>query len=74
MRYNAQGVKATKHFLTVYFTIDVGVTIRFAEVRIPLFMLTTDEVHGALDAQYARELRAAWQEAEEGQVLPLFDE
>lgn len=69
MRFNAQGVKATKQFLTVYFVIEVGVTVRFAEVRVPLFMLTTDEVHDAIDKQYARELKAAWQEEVE---TPLF--
>lgn len=68
MRFKAQGVKASKHCLTVYFTINVGVTIRFAEVKIPLFMLTTDEVHGAIDAQYARELKEAW---EVDNVLPF---
>lgn len=60
-RLKAQGVKANKAGLAVYLVIEVGSTMRFAEVQIPAFMLTADEVIQRIEKQQALELKARWE-------------
>lgn len=38
----AEGIKATKGYLTVYVRAEVGTTVRFVSVKVPWFMLNAD--------------------------------
>lgn len=68
--YKAQGVRATDHYLTVYVTVEAGLTVRFAEIKVPMFMLVTDQVAGALAAELRRQQLEVAAEAD----VPLFVE
>lgn len=60
-RYKSQGVKPSRAGLRVYFVMEVGQTIRFAEMLVPWFMLTDDDVLKGIERVLAQQLREKWQ-------------
>lgn len=70
-RYKATGVKAQRHHLTVFVTIEVGTTVRFATVTVPWSMIADHEqtVRNGLEREFERRAQAKY---EAGQPwLPL---
>lgn len=60
MKQPVQGVRATASYLQVLTTIDYGSAIRFQTVRVPWFMLCTQEVIEGIDRETRRALLEAW--------------
>lgn len=60
-KYQYQGISATNHYLTVYFTADYGSAIRFCEVKVPMDALLDERVTNAIDHHVRLRLRAHWE-------------
>lgn len=68
-RNDFQGITVTDSYLTVHFIREVGTTIRFAEVKVPIGALLTDDVMKVMDKTIRRRLVEAWSAEMEGPGL-----
>lgn len=62
MKFVCQGVKATRHYLTVYVSIDYGRSMRFGQIKVPLELLLQDQVTEAIDSLVRARLRSVWED------------
>lgn len=71
MKTKYEGMKATRKGLIIYFRIDQGAAIRFAQVKIPLEEIDAGAIGEALDQRVRLDLLAIWSQ-ERGDDTPLF--
>lgn len=69
MKITYQGMRATRKHLVVSAVMEVGQSIRFVDVRIPIAEIDLDAVGGAVDAKVRNDLVSIWA-AERGDALP----
>nr|CRY97449.1 hypothetical protein [uncultured prokaryote] len=70
-RIEYQGVTLSDRFLTCHFVVGVGLTIRFAVVKIPIADLHQVGVVPAIDHHVRRMLIDVWSAVDPDEPLPL---
>lgn len=56
-----QGIGISGQTLILYVSVEVGTTVRFREVRVPISDVTSDEVMYEIYKAAAKRLRVTWE-------------